>query len=67
MSKTPVVLKKSFKLLFVSLHFFISSFKRLSRFVTEIRQHILNLFFNDALCIFHDAMPFFKVYMPFLR
>ena len=53
-SKTPVVLKKSFKLLFVSLHFFflffllyfkiflISSFKRLSRLgiVTEIRQHV---------------------------
>ena len=48
-SKTPVVLKKSFKVLFVSLHFFlyfkhflISSFKRLSRLgiVTEIRQHV---------------------------
>ena len=41
-SKTPLVLKKSFKLLFVSLHFLISSFKRLSRLgiVTEIRQHV---------------------------
>ena len=52
-SKTPVVLKKAFKLLFVSLHFFIyfflyfkhfliSSIKRLSRLgiVTEIRQHV---------------------------
>ena len=54
-SKTPVVLKKFFKLLFVSLHllllfffflcfkyFLISSFKRLSRLgiVTEIRQHV---------------------------
>ena len=29
-SKTPVVLKKSFKLLFVSLHFLISSFKQTS-------------------------------------
>jgi hypothetical protein len=46
-SKTPLVLKKSFKLLFVSLHFLISSFKRLSRLgiVTEIRQHMLNLFY----------------------
>jgi hypothetical protein len=51
--------KKSFKLLFVSLHFLISSFKRLSRLgiqiVTEIRQHMLNLR-NDP--------PFFSITLP---